>query len=415
MDYERLGFEAHIKSDFDTAMECYKKVLKKNPNNQRTMSLLGELYNDSNRLNESVELLTKVVNLSNDNYAAYHVLGKVLLKQNKVKESIECFETSLKINPKNPLCRTNFSQSLLMDGQFIRGWTENEWRYEAKVYGPSFGLGWNRWEGQDLTGKSIYVVPESGFGDIIQFIRYVPFLKEFGNPKVILGSSPAMFSLLRYIEGIDSVATKMYPTNYQVATMSFPYAFKTTEYTIPWNVPYINIEDSPIDLIQRESGLKVGLVWGGNPFNHLNFTFANMNKIRSVQLEQLAPLAKVKNVSFFSLQTMDNPASKQLENAPFPIINVMENVKDFLDTARILTNLDLVITVDTSIAHLAGAMNIPVWMMSRFGGCWRWMLDRSDSPWYPSMTIFRQPSLGDWKSVVSDVKKELTKLIKEKQ
>ena len=182
--------------------------------------------------------------------------------------------------------------------------------------------------------------------------------------------------------------------------------FRTTEYTIPNNTPYITVDDYTIDLIRNESKLKVGIVWGGNTFKG-NETFANMNKIRSIELEQFAPLSKLKNIKLFSLQTMDNEAVKQLDTVSFPIINVMKDVKTFLDTARVISNLDLVITVDTSMAHLAGAMNKPVWMLSRYGGCWRWMLDRSDSPWYPSMQIFRQPTPGDWKSVINQVKKEL--------
>ena len=396
-------------NDYDKAEMFFKNALQISPN-ETIYQLLGNLYCEQNKLNDSLICFSKSLKINPKNSKSYSGLGKVFLKLNKIKESIDAYETAIKLDPNDHLAKTDYCYPLLIDGQFIKGWKMHESRFDAKVYGPHYGQGWNRWEGQSLIGKSILIFPESGFGDTIQFARYVPLIKEFGG-YVIMGCRPELFELFKNIKNVDLLTMDSYQTDYQISMMSLPYAFKTTLESIPNNMPYIHVEKKPIDIIQNQPGLKVGLVWGGNTFKD-NPSFALMNKRRSIKLKQFAPLSKIEGVSLFSLQMPDNEASEQLKDVPFKITPVMDDVRDFNDTANIIMNLDLLISVDTSIVHLAGAINKPVWMVSRFDTCWRWMKDRSDSPWYPSMKIFRQPKQGDWDSVINEVTKELNKLTK---
>ena len=400
--------------DFNKSEMFYKKTEKLYPN-EITYCNLGNLYSEQYKLHDALKYFKKALEVDPNHQRAYSSIAKVYFKLNKINESLAAYEKALELDPKDHLTRTNYCYPLLSSGKYEQGWKEHEARFPARVYGPTYGVGWNFWTGQDLTGKSLFVYPESGYGDIIQFARYVPLIKEkFGNCTVLVGCRPELLSLFeKTIKNVDLITMQEYKTDYQVPSMSLAYIFKSTVDTIP-NNPYINIEHTPIDIIQNQPGLKVGLVWGGNTFPD-NPSFAEMNKKRSVKLEQFAPLSKINGVSLFSLQMPDNPASKQLKTAPFKIIDAMKNIKDFHDTAKVITNLDLLISVDTSIIHLAGAMGKPVWNISRFDTCWRWLLNRSDTPWYPSMKIFRQPEPGDWKSVIKSVTDDLKNLIKEKE
>jgi len=250
-------------------------------------------------------------------------------------------------------------------------------------------------------------------GDCLQFIRYVSMVKDRGA-HILLKCPSALMRLFKTIGSIDHIITKrdIIPNyDYHAPLLSLPMIVGTTLDTIPNAIPYLFPSSDQVavwaERLQPRSHLKVGLVWAGS--SGLKHPAAHaIDRRRSLHISQFASFATISGVQFFSLQKGD--AARQLETLPqgLTIIDHMNYVQDFADTAAFIANLDLVIGVDTSVVHLAGAMGKPVWVLSRFDGCWRWLLNREDSPWYPTMRLFRQPSMGDWLSVIENVRAALT-------
>ncbi len=267
------------------------------------------------------------------------------------------------------------------------------------------------WRGEDLDGKTIVLLTEQGFGDSIQFIRYAPLLARCGARVVVICEWP-LARLFAQIEGVlqvyhcGNIASVV--ADYQCRLLSLPGLCGTTLESIPNGTPYLKAGRIPLSETsgnrRRAGRLRVGLVWAGR--KRLG-TDEKTDRRRSFPISLYAPLLTVPDVQFFSLQKdQPIPASPSLECVvPFP-----PEARDFFDTSRLIASLDLIISVDTSVAHLAGGMGLPVWMLSRFDGCWRWLQGRIDSPWYPTMRIFHQPSSGDWDSVISVVRESLMAL-----
>jgi hypothetical protein len=250
---------------------------------------------------------------------------------------------------------------------------------------------------------------EQGLGDVIQFVRYIPYVAQLGT-KVIIECHKELKSLLKNVEGIQQVISQgeeLPSFDVHCPIASLPLIFNTIQDNIPTNIPYIYVESMSVNkwknkLENDNSKLNIGLVWAGNP-KHKN------DRNRSIPLSGFLPLMKFTNITFYSLQK--GTASEQSKNLPIrmKLVDLTKEINDFADTAALIENLDLVITVDTAVAHLTGALGKPVWVLLPFAPDWRWMLNREDSPWYPTIRLFRQPSLGDWDSVISRITKELQK------
>jgi hypothetical protein len=263
-----------------------------------------------------------------------------------------------------------------------------------------------------LSGKTILLTAEQGLGDVLQFVRYAPLLAAKGARVRLLVQAP-LVRLLERVAGVDRVFTLgEAPEGFDVhcPMMSVPHLVGTRLETIPGKVPYLRAEPEEVRAWGAKlgplRGLKVGLAWSGDPRpgdRGANLTDAR----RSVRLAQLAPLARVPGVQWVSLQK--GAPAEQAGHPPegMALIDLMEGARDFADTAALVQNLDLVITVDTSMVHLAGGLGRPVWMLSRFDGCWRWMLEREDSPWYPTLRIFRQAAPLDWTSAIEQLARAL--------
>jgi len=270
---------------------------------------------------------------------------------------------------------------------------------------------------QDLSNKILFIHGEQGLGDMLQFCRYSKLAKDAGA-KVILGTEKPLVRLLSTLEGVDCVVTTgeaIPPFDLHIPLMSLPYAFKTRMDNIPHGI-YIKPDPELLDEFKGQFfsfGRKknVGLVWSGG-FRPDQPEVWAVNERRNIALEKLLPL-KEADVNFYSLQKGEGP-EKELEDCLGwkNMINDTAHFKDFADTAAYIANLDLVICVDTSTCHVAAAMGKEVWMMNRFDTCWRWFMDRTDSPWYPTIKLYRQPKLGDWESVVQNIKEDLIKWIK---
>jgi hypothetical protein len=265
------------------------------------------------------------------------------------------------------------------------------------------------WAGEHLQNKAILLHCEQGLGDNIQFVRYASEVKDRVG-RVLLSCPSSLSRLFDTVAGIDEV----YPDgvglpafDVHVPLMSLPLMFHTTLDNIPKAIPYISAAQDGISLwadrLRPFRGLKVGLVWSGNSQYGNRALHYAVDQRRNMRLEQFAPLSVVPDVHFFSLQK--GVGSEQAKDPPngLKFSNFMDQVGDFADTAALIANLDLVISVDTSVAHLAAAMGVPVWILSRYDGCWRWLWNRQDSPWYPTVRLFRQPQMGDWQSVIKNV------------
>lgn len=325
----------------------------------------------------------------------------LLRKHERFDQSDAVVEKIIAVDPDNDPLQYQFGMLLLQCGEFKHGWRQRDTRvtpFPRPV-----------WEGERLDGKTILVQAMHGFGDTIQFVRLLPLVKERGA-RVILEHQPALSTLLLGAEGWDELVPKhtgqeVWDLDFDVHArlMSLPIPLEL-EGRIPARIPYLRPDPARVEhwreRLADDRGCKVGLVWGGNP----NY---QRNPIRSCRLEDYAWLARLPEVSFYSLQK--GPAADQIASAPprLGLIDLGPELHDFADTAAAIMNLDLVITVDTSVAHLSGALGRPTWTILPFHSCWRWLLGRDDTPWYPTMRLFRQISPGNWASVMRQVIGEL--------
>jgi len=304
------------------------------------------------------------------------------------------------------------SLALLLTGNFREGWREYEWRWETKYLISSRRTFPQRlWDGSDIKGLTILLHAEQGFGDTIQFIRYAPLVARRGA-KIIFECPKELISLLRSVEGIEEVIVRgetLPEFNLHCPLLSLPLAFDTTLETIPAMIPYITNDPTYTEKWKNkidwaDSRFRIGLAWAGNP----GF---KQNRYRNCELENFLPLTQLPRVIFYSLQKGEEAKEAKHPPGGMKIIDLTEDIHDFSDTAAFIENIDLVISIDTAVTHLAGAMGRPVWTLLPFSPEWRWMLNREDSPWYPTMRLFRQSSHGDWESVISLVEKNLSELL----
>jgi hypothetical protein len=295
---------------------------------------------------------------------------------------------------------------LLTLGRFAEGWRELEtrWRIGQDAGGRLPG---DLWTGGEVAGRSILVHAEQGFGDILQFVRCVPMLHARGA-KVTVVCPPELKRLLASVEGIERLVVRGAPapaTDLQTMLLTLPAGLGVTLETVPARVPYLRppaeVASRWRERLRSETGRRrVGLAWAGNPRQH-------NDRNRSMSLAAMTPLLDVPGITYYSLQK--GQASEQLRGLPksAEVIDLAPDLVDFAETAAVIEQLDLVITVDTSVAHLAGALGRPVWTLLTHAADWRWMLDREDSPWYPTMRLFRQKTRGNWTEVVDRVAHEL--------
>ncbi|MGA1857025.1 tetratricopeptide repeat protein [Azospirillum sp. 11R-A] len=321
-------------------------------------------------------------------------------------------ERALALQPESDVARFNLSMVLLAEGDFAKGWRlyESRWRMERVAY-PAHAP---RWTGGNPAGRSLLLVAEQGQGDTLQFVRYAPMLAALGA-HVHLMVQPALVRLLSGLPGIASVRSLTEPPpacDACIPLLSLPLVFGTGLATIPASVPYLSPPGQERAAWKRrldgspggEGGLKVGLVWAGSAHDE-QFVAHMVDRRRSLPLAALAPLAGIPGVRFYSLQK--GPPASEARTSGLDLVDWMDEVEDFADTAALVAELDLVISVDTSVCHLAGALGRPVWMLSRHDACWRWLRNRSDSPWYPTMRLFRQDRPGDWPPVILRVRTAL--------
>jgi tetratricopeptide (TPR) repeat protein len=440
--HNSLGVAFERQNKLDQAAACFRQVLKRNPGFAEAHSNLAAILDRQGKLDEALALLKTALEL-NLNSPEAHVnlslileqlgcldealaalkralalapdvaevhlnLGLVLERQGDFHAAMNAFRRAIELDSNCTEAHFNYGLSLLRGGRFDAGWREYEWRAGIEgVIQPTFPQ--PRWTGEPIAGKTILLVEEQGRGDTLQFVRYAEPIKRQGA-KVIVRCRAELTSLIATCRGVDSVVPtrSVLPAfDFYLPLPSAPGVFHTSLESIPADVPYLFADAALVRQWKKElhapSDFKVGIAWRGDPKN-------KSDRHRSIPLTWFAPLAGLPGVRLYSLQI--GPGREQLAHVPppCPITDLADRIRDFHDTAAIMSNLDLVITCDSAPAHLAGALGVAVWVGVALVPDWRWMLSRSDSPWYPTLRLYRQSEPGDWDTVFQHIQRDLAAL-----
>jgi tetratricopeptide (TPR) repeat protein len=408
--YNNLGFSWQSLEHYEKAAENYRQAALVYPENPEFFSNLGSALEAQGNYAEAITSYEKAIRLAPDNKKYYYNLAISQEKTGDYTRAMNNYLQAIRLKPDYADAHWNLSLLLLLNGEYKIGWKEYEWRFLAES-AEDMSDSRPRWDGSDPGGKTIFIRHEQGFGDTIQFFRFLPLVQEKGA-RVILECPSELKRLFETVQGYDLLVEKnLTPVpehDFYLPLLSLPHFLNTTLETVPASVPYISVGGGPeknwCSELNKINGFKAGIVWAANPQNR-NYTR------RSCPLSFFDELAGKLNLKFFSLQKGD--AALQLKTLPAQerIIDLSGFINDFADTAAIINSLDLVITVDTAVAHLAGALARPVWTLIHFNPDWRWLLNRNDTPWYPTMELFRQPVPGDWDSVFQAVENRLKLMI----
>ena len=399
----RQAFAAFLQEggEPEAAVALLREGLQLQPNSPVAQHAMGLALAESGHTEEAIWHFNQAVASNPRQAASWANLGMLLKVERQFDRALAAYARAIEAAPSDPQIRVNRAVALLQAGRWAEAWPDFEWRLRLKgaislplefLLPAVSGI-------RDLTGRTVLLTHEEGFGDTIQFARYVPMLARLGA-RVLAWVPSQLVRLMQSVPGIAGVFTgdgAPPPFDYHCPFVSLPRAFETTVATAPGE-PYLAADPVLAAAWARklpEAAMRVGLVWAGQTRPWLP-GFTTLDRRRSAGLAAFAPLAAAPGIQFVSLQK--GPAQEQIRQAPrgMALCDPMEQVEDFAETAGIIANLDLVISVDTAVVHLAGAMGKPVFLLDRYDNCWRWLSGRADSPWYPAMTIFRQEKLGDW-------------------
>ncbi|MEO2022776.1 MAG: FkbM family methyltransferase [Pirellulaceae bacterium] len=438
-----LGMVCHDQQHYDDAIEAYHKAIEIQPDFSTAFSNLGNTQKQQGKLIEAEKSCREALRLKPDYSTAHNNLGVALVAQGRLEEAAEIFEKAMTLMPEDVVTQANLSAALLRQGKyqeareksqkalainpnyaeahknqgivslllgdFERGWLDYEWRWQCPGCSmPDYQQ--PVWDGSSLEGRTILLHHEQGLGDTIQFVRYATTFARQGA-RVIVKAQKPLVKLLENFQDIDTLVTDdsdLPDFDVHVPMVSIPGKLQTTFDNIPADIPYLQAEESLVDQwrerLSSYDGFKVGIVWQGSP----GF---DADPQRSIPVEYFSRLAGIPGVRLFSLQK--GYGAEQLKSLPddIQIIDFGENLDGaagpFMDTAAIMQNLDLLISSDTSVPHLAGALGVRSWVALSLCPDWRWFLDREDSPWYPTLRLFRQETLGDWDNVFDRIATDL--------
>lgn len=400
-----LGNTLHDLDRHAEARAQFREALRVRPDHPGAHLGLGVTAGTLGNFPEAEHHLREALRLRPDLPEAHNSLGSLQRDLGRLPESEASLREALRLRPGFPDACTNLGFTLLQAGQFATGWTAHEHRWHAHpLRFQARDLGRPAWTGGPLAGRTLLLHAEQGLGDTLQFCRYVPLIQR-DDGHVLLEAPQSLERLLATLPGVAVLrrGASLPPFDVHCPLMSLPYRFGTTLATIPAPVPYLRADPAEVTtwharLARLPPGPRVGLVWAGSPG-------MSADRRRSLLLEALAPLADVGGVRFVSLQK--GPAAAQALSSDFDLHDPTEALRDFADTAALVEALDLVIGVDTAVVHLAGALGKPVWLLNRADTCWRWLTGRDDSPWYPTLRLFRQTSPGEWTGPVEAMRDAL--------
>lgn len=411
--YSCLGDSQFADGNCQAAYQSYEKALKCHPGDMDTLLNLGNVLHSMGDFDQAITCYQQIIARTPNHIKAINNIGKVNYDRGNINESVEYYDKALQFEPNYAEAQFNRAVALLATGNYAQGWPAYEWRFKRKdaynVYPHS--LKGNRWNGSPFGGESLLIHCEQGQGDVIQFCRYLPMVKTLGG-KIVLEVQAALAPLFKSLPSVDetTIFNPLKPPvvryDRYIPIGSLPMLMKTTLENVPTDVPYIKADEVKTAQWQKRlatEGLRIGLVWSGS----------NVDPLRACRLSDWHPWWTNRHIHFYSLQK--GPGSKQLTEVDDNscIEDLGDELNDFSDTAAVITNLDLVISVDTAVAHIAGAMGKPVWVLLPEVPDWRWLRKRSDTPWYPSMRLFRQKNRGDWSNVIADINSALKELTAE--
>ena len=409
--YMNLGRVLEQESRFEEAIAVYQKLIAFKPDIPGAYLNLGLALQGQGRFQEAISAFNHVLELEPDSDKAYNNLGLTFKDRGKLEEAIGLFNRAIELNPQDTAARINRATTLLLSGDFCRGFAEYEsrWQHFESLGAKRYPFSQPLWDGKNLNGEIILLHSEQGFGDAIQFVRYASLVQQRGG-RVIVGCRASLLRLFSTVSGIDrpvAMGGRIPEFQLHAPLMSLPHLLGTTLETVPAQVPYLSAPQSHLKLETVPEGTrKVGIVWAAGEVG-------GKDKLRSIQtkrscaLTEFVKLLEIPGLVFYSLQK--GPQSTDLEQlkGQVPVQDLSGQIRNFADTAAALAQLDLVVTVDTAVAHLAGSLGQPVWVLLPFSPDWRWMLGRDDSPWYPTMRLFRQERPGDWSGVFTRVAQAL--------
>ncbi len=402
-----LGIALAATGRLEEAAEAYREAIRIRPDHAEAHNNLGNVLRDLRRTEESLVCFDDALKHRPAYAEAINNRAISLGNLGRLDEAAACYTRSLSLQPENPYTHLNRAMAWLRGGRFELGWPEYEWRWRRKeTPRPKFIQ--PPWNGAPLGGRTVLLYAEQGSGDTLQFIRYAPMVRGRGG-RVVVQCPEGMMNLLSRCPGIDRLVPRGGPLpdfDVHAALMTLPSLFHTELATTPAEIPYLFADEELVGDWRRRladvPGFRVGVVWQGNP------KFGN-DRARSYPLKAIAPLARLGGVSLISLQVENG--LDQLKDVDFPVLNfgadLMHAAGMFMDAAAIARNLDLVVACDSAVAHLAGGLGVPVWLGLPHSGDWRWLEGRTDSPWYPTMRLFRQPAPGDWDTVFGRMAGEL--------
>ena len=406
--YSNRGNSLKDLNRLEEALASYDRAIALNPNYAEAYSNRGNALRDLNRLDEALASLDRAIALNPEYAEAYSNRGNALKDLKRLDEALASYDHAIVLNPDSAEAYWNKSLLKILIGEYLEGWKLYEWRWKKepqinslRAYHQPLWLG-----DESIFHKTLLIYPEQGFGDYIQCIRYAALVEQLGA-KVILEVPSRLLTLCSTLKGQPILIENGKPLpsfDYHCPVMSLPLALKTTVETVPAQIPYLYADDQRKKRWNEKLGNKtvtrIGLVWSGST-THKN------DHNRSLLLNQLTSLL-VLPVEFHSLQKEIREIDvKTLTDFP-KIHQHQDDLLDFFDTAALIDEMDLVISVDTAVAHLSGAMGKKTFILLPYSPDYRWMLDRADSPWYPTATLFRQPSVGDWDSVIAEIRQLLS-------
>ncbi len=392
----------------EQAIACYQQALRIHPQHADAFNNLGVVHGELGSVGPASDCFREALRCNPRHADAHNNLGSAYLDQGLFAEAEKCYRQALASDPNHATARYNDGCLRLLRGDFAGGWPGYEQRWSQPDMVPRSFLK-ERWDGSSLKGKTILIYAEQGLGDTLHFLRYLPMVKRRGG-KVVFECQSALYKLLKGLPGVDQlipVGNVLPPFDVHIPLLSLAHVFRTTLTTVPAPallpvpdptlVEYWHTELSPLD------GFKVGIVWQGN--RKLKY-----DRHRSLSLTHFEALAKVKGVRLVSLQVGQGADQIQALGNRFSILNLGERLDKkgaFLDTVAVMKCLDLVVSVDSALAHLAGTLRVPVWLPLALVPNWRWLLEGTDCPWYPSMRLFRQRRQGLWDDVFERMAQEL--------
>ncbi len=400
--YNNLSRLRRQQNRFDEAIDFAKTGLRMSPNLVELHFNLGSALLATGRPEEAAGELELAVRLRPDHLPAINGLGQALKACGRYIDAMDAYNRVLSLAPDYTDAHVNKGILLLLLGDLAAGFREYEWRWRWPAFAAELSkYAMPLWDGSDLSGKTILIHSEQGLGDTLQFVRFAKMLKSRGAQQVILACQETLVELMKRVPGLDDVIARtapLPPHDVQCPLMRLPHLLKTTLKTVPAEMPYIASEPS-----RGTRPWSIGVCWSSNA-NHPEGARKNL------PLEKLAALGVLTPAHFHSLQM--GPAAQELQtaNLPFKVQDDTRQISDFSDTAALVSDLDVVVSVDTAVCHLAGAMGKPTFTLLPHDADWRWLVNRGDSPWYPIMRLIRQPKRGDWDSVIAQLLVELQKM-----